>query len=84
MACASRREWLWLDLTAWAEKLETGTAADRIQAQKALSQWRDDLDLAGLRDPAALGKLAPTERQKCEAIWRNVNDLIARAEDRGQ
>ena len=53
------RDWLRLDLAAWAKKVDTGTAADRIQARKTLAPWRDDPDLAGLRDPAALDKLPP-------------------------
>jgi tetratricopeptide (TPR) repeat protein len=69
------REWLQLDLAAWARKQDTGTVADRIQAQKALSQWREDPDLAGLRDAAALDRLPPAERQECRALW---SDLEAR------
>ena len=47
------RDWLRLDLAAWAKKVDTGTEADRIQAQKTLAPWRDDPDLAGLRDENA-------------------------------
>ena len=31
------RDWLRLDLAAWAKKVDTGTAADRIQARKTLT-----------------------------------------------
>jgi hypothetical protein len=51
------REWLRLDLAAWAKKVDTGTEAERIQARKTLAPWRDDPGLAAMRDPAALGKL---------------------------
>ncbi len=64
------RDWLHLDL-------DTGSVADRIQAQKRLSSWREDPDLASLRDPAALERLSPDERQECRALWR---DLAARIE----
>ena len=73
---AQAREWLRLDLAAWARKLDTGTAADRIQAQKALSQWREDPDLAGLRDPAALANLSAADREECLKLWRDVDALI--------
>jgi hypothetical protein len=74
------REFLRLDLAAWATKVDTGTEADRIQAQKTLAPWRDDPDLAGLRDADALEKLPPAERQECQALWQEVADLLRRAE----
>jgi serine/threonine-protein kinase len=74
------RNWLRLDLLAWAKKVETGTAAERIQAQKTLSPWRDDPDLAGLRDAETLERLPPSERQECRALWRDVAALLRRAQ----
>jgi hypothetical protein len=74
------REWLRLDLAARAKKLDAGTAADRVGVQKALSQWRACPDLAGLRDPDALDKLSPDERQECRALWRDLDALLERAE----
>ena len=65
------RDWLRLDLAAWAKKVDTGTEAERIQARKTLAPWRDDPDLAAMRDPAALGKLSPAERQEGPALWRD-------------
>jgi serine/threonine-protein kinase len=74
------REWLRLDLAAWARKVDTGTAADRIQAQKTLGPWRDDPDVAGLRDADTLARLPPAERQECQALWQGVAALLRRAE----
>jgi serine/threonine-protein kinase len=74
------RHWLRLDLAAWAKKVETGTAADRIQAQKTLAPWRDDPDLAGLRDADTLKRLPPAERQECRALWEEVAALLRRAQ----
>jgi tetratricopeptide (TPR) repeat protein len=74
------RDWLRLDLAAWAEKVDTGTEADRIQARKTLAPWRDDPDLAGLRHADALEKLPPAEQQECRALWQEVADLLRRAE----
>jgi serine/threonine-protein kinase len=73
------RDWLRLDLADWARKVDTGTAADRIRAQKTLSPWRDEPDLAGLRDAATLKGLPPAERQECQALWQEVADLLRRA-----
>ena len=78
------RDWLRLDLAAWAKKVDTGTEADRIQARKTLAPWRDDPDLAAMRDPAALGKLPPAERQECRALWRDFDALLERAQGPGK
>jgi serine/threonine-protein kinase len=74
------RDWLRLDLAAWARKVDTGTAADRIQAQKTLASWRDDPDLVGLRDADALESLPAAERQECRALWQEVAALLRRAQ----
>jgi eukaryotic-like serine/threonine-protein kinase len=72
------RDWLRLDLLAWAKKVETGTAADRIQAWKTVAPWRDDPDLAGLRDLDALRKLPPGERQECSTLGRDLDAMLER------
>jgi serine/threonine-protein kinase len=74
------RDWLRLELAAWAKKVDTGAAADRVLAQKTLSPWRDDPDLAGLRDPDTLEGLAPAERQDCQALWQEVAAVLRRAQ----
>jgi serine/threonine-protein kinase len=74
------REWLRLDLAAWAKKVDTGTAAERVQAQKTLASWRDDPDLAGLRDRDTLVKLAVEERTACDKLWSDVAAVLKKAE----
>jgi serine/threonine-protein kinase len=72
------RNWLRLDLAAWAKKVENGTGADRIQARKTLGAWRDDPHLAGLREAETLEALPPSERQECRALWQDVAALLSR------
>ena len=43
-----------------------------------LARWREDPDLAGLRDPAALNKLPPAERQECRTLWNEIEAQIQR------
>jgi hypothetical protein len=74
------RDWLGLDLAAWAKKVDTGTEADRIQARKTLAPWRDDPDLAGLHDADTLKRLPPSERQEYQALWQDVAALLHRAQ----
>jgi serine/threonine-protein kinase len=73
------RDWLRLDLAAWARKVDTGNAADRIQVRRTLAPWRDHPDLAGLRDADALERLAPPESQECRALWQELAALLRRA-----
>jgi len=74
------RNWLRLDLAAWAKKVDTGTEADRIHARKTLAPWRDDPDLAGLRDAGTLQKFSSAERQECQALWEEAAALLRRVE----
>ena len=62
---AQAREWLQLDLADWAKKVDTGTAADRIQAEKTLSQWREEPDLAGTARARCTG---PTLRRRTQGM----------------
>ncbi len=74
-ACA----WLRADLEAWSSK-----RADRAQAQRALSRWRSDPELAVMRDREALAKMPLAERQQWLALWRDVDALSAVQEDGGR
>jgi tetratricopeptide (TPR) repeat protein len=74
------RNWLRLDLAAWAKKVDTGTAPDRMQAQKMLVPWRDDPDLAGLFGQEPCDQLSPAELQDGRTLWSELNALILRAQ----
>jgi serine/threonine-protein kinase len=74
------REWLRLELGAWAGKLDSGQIGERLQARRALSPWRDEPDLAGLRDPDSLDRLPPAERQEWRSLWGETEALIRRAQ----
>jgi hypothetical protein len=73
------REWLRLDLAAWAQKLPTLTPEGREKLIQFLAGWRQDVDLAGLRDPPELEKLAPPEREDCRTLWKQVEATLVRA-----
>jgi serine/threonine-protein kinase len=73
------REWLRLDLVEWSRKLEGTDDPDRIEARKALARWRNEPDLAGLRDSVALGGLPPTEQSECLALWAEVEAKLTAA-----
>jgi hypothetical protein len=71
--------WLRADLALWARRAADRPLA-RAQLRKALEHWQRDPDLAGLRDEAALGKLAPEEAQACRRLWAEVAAVRDRAQ----
>jgi tetratricopeptide (TPR) repeat protein len=77
---AQARQWLLADLDAWAKKLGSGSAANRAKVHETLAWWRQDPDLAGLRDPGELSKLAADERTEFAALWAEVAAVLARTE----
>jgi serine/threonine-protein kinase len=72
------RRWLRADLAAWNQALSTNAPA-ASKLQQSLMDWRDDPDLAGLRESVALEKLSEDERKDCLALWREVEVVLARA-----
>jgi hypothetical protein len=72
--------WLRADLALWSRQLESGKPADRAAVQQALHHWQKDNDLAGLRDAAALAKLAPEQVAACKQLWADVAALLKKAE----
>jgi hypothetical protein len=50
----------------------------------ALLNWRQDSDLAGLRDKEALAKLPAEGPEAPETLWADVARLLTRAEERAK
>ncbi len=69
-------DWLRAELTTWPRSAE----ADRAAAQRTLRRWQYDPDLAGVRDPAALGKLPDAERDAWRQLWADVDALLQRVQ----
>jgi serine/threonine-protein kinase len=74
------REWLRADLAARARAFEAGPADARARVRKALTRWREDADLACVRDPGELDKLAAEERKEFLALWAEVAAVLARTD----
>jgi hypothetical protein len=56
------------------------TPEQRAALQQAVRHWQADPDLAAVRDPAALAGLSEPERAARQVFWRDVADLLKRAE----
>jgi hypothetical protein len=69
-------DWLLADLTAWGERLKAGEGE---RAAGALGQWKEDSDLAGVRDADGLNKLPEAERAEWRKLWMDVDGLLKKA-----
>jgi protein O-mannosyl-transferase len=70
--------WLRADLAAWSRQALGGTAEARAAAQRALRAWKRDDRLGCVRDPAALAKWVPAEREAWQKLWQEVDAVLAR------
>lgn len=75
------RAWLRADLALWTRQSETGRPAARAAVQQTMKRWQQSTDLAGLRDPAALGKLPLEEQNACAQLWADVAALLKKTEE---
>jgi serine/threonine-protein kinase len=66
------REWLRADLKAWGSTLDD----PRGVAQQMLTLWQTDPDFAQVREPDALNKLPPDEREEWRALWNDVRRAL--------
>ena len=75
-------DWLKADLAAWSKILESGPPQARPVVASTLKHWKEDSDLAGIRDAAALAKLPQEERAACKQLWGDVDGLLSKVGDR--
>jgi hypothetical protein len=45
---------------------------------KTLTHWKQDTDLAGIRDEQELAKLPEDERKAWQSLWADVDALLKR------
>jgi serine/threonine-protein kinase len=74
------REWLRAELSARVHAFDADPKVAREVVRKALSYWREDPDLACVRDSGELDKLAADERKEFLALWAEVAAVLARTE----
>jgi hypothetical protein len=71
--------WLRADLTALVRSLESDPKQSE-PVRESLTRWREEPDLACVRDQSELNKLAcsPDERKEWLALWAEVAAVLAR------
>ena len=72
--------WLKAELATWAKLLESGPPQARPAIAQVLTHWKQDPDLAGIRDGAALMKLPAPEQKAFAQLWADVASLLKTAE----
>jgi WD40 repeat protein/tetratricopeptide (TPR) repeat protein/tRNA A-37 threonylcarbamoyl transferase component Bud32 len=70
--------WLRADLTAWRKHCAVGTPADREEAARLMRWWKEDADLASIREAPELAKLPPDQREAFLQLWADVTGLQER------
>jgi hypothetical protein len=79
---AQARVWLRADLLAFGKLLDDNFAQAREWVRETLTYWQQNPDLLGIRDPGALAKLSPDEREDCLALWSEVDAVLKRTEEK--
>jgi hypothetical protein len=72
--------WLQDDLAAYAKLAERDQPAGKQTVRQRLEHWKQDPDLASVRDREALDRLPEAERQPWQQLWTDVASLLKRAE----
>jgi tetratricopeptide (TPR) repeat protein len=72
-------DWLKADLASWAERVESGPMRARAIVARTLRYWKEDRDLSGIRDEAALKALPEDEQKACRVLWAEVDALLTRS-----
>jgi serine/threonine-protein kinase len=75
------RDWLRAELASCARLEEANSGTYRVLVRKILTNWKTDPDLAGLREPSALGTLSMEERNECLALWETVDTALRHARE---
>ncbi len=77
-------EWLKDDLAARSKLLEKANPATTANVAKVLAYWKEDPDLASIRDPSELAKLPKAEQSALGNFWSNLDAVIAKAKEKVQ
>jgi hypothetical protein len=73
------REWLTAELTEWSGVLASARPRDRRLVLQVLRHWKQDADLAGIRDAEALEKLPEEEQKAWQSLWSDTENLLKKA-----
>ncbi len=70
------------DLAAWGKQFNEDADKTRPVVQETMTHWKQGADLASLRNPKALEKLPPDERDAWQKLWKDVDALLAKTREK--
>jgi Flp pilus assembly protein TadD len=70
------RAWLKADLAEASKGLQSKEPETRTSVKETIARWREDPDLAGVRDQDALEKLSADEANAWRALWSEVEAML--------
>jgi hypothetical protein len=73
-------DWLRADLVHWTKQAEAGKPEANSLIGQTLQHWKDDTDLAGIRDLDGLAKLPENEQTAYRAFWGDVDALLKKVQ----
>jgi hypothetical protein len=71
-------DWLRGDLSAWVKLAATAPPPGQAIIARAVREWQQTPDLAGVREANALDKLPDDERQRWRKLWLDVAELLGK------
>jgi len=71
-------DWLTAELKAWKRISMIVEPGNKELVAKTLAHWKQDADLAGIRDEAVLAKLPEDERTLWQSLWADVDAMLKR------
>jgi WD40 repeat protein/serine/threonine protein kinase len=74
--------WLKAELTAWGQPLEADSPEAQANMARKPSDWKQDGDLASIRDAAALAKLPADEQKAFVQLWADVAALLQKVKEK--
>jgi eukaryotic-like serine/threonine-protein kinase len=71
-------DWLRAELAAWKRVSMIVEPGNKEFVATTLAHWKQDADLASIRDEAELAKLPEAERKEWQTLWADVDALLKR------
>ena len=70
--------WLRAELSSWEKVALTIEAGNHEAVAKAITPWKENANLASVREKTELAKLPEEERKEWQAMWASVDALLAK------
>ena len=68
------------EFEAWNRVTMTAEPGSKELVARTLDHWKQDADLAGIRDTQELAKLPEGEQKEWQSLWADVDALLKRTQ----